>query len=456
MASSFTKLSEPLVSLLMVARNAAQHIDAALVSARRQTLRRIEIIVVDDQSSDATGEIIRYHAFQDPRVIAVRGHGKGLAAVRNLSIAAAAAPYAAVVDSDDILHPRHAEHLLDLARRSGADLAASNMIEFSADHPPTLFAQGEGWIAKRMIEHAQFFATGCLGRPGIQLGYLKPLFRLAALREHGLRYDLRLRIGEDWDLVERALAAGLTYAYRPEPTYYYRRHAASTSFRWTDADLAGLIAAERDRIRAEPAGTALSQARAERIASLENTLAHSQAVKHLKARHIGKALEQLLRRPRALQMLGASALEGLANRAAARKPRLAPVTEIAGAPHVLLCGEPLPGSLVAIAAALVQASGRELTRLTHAQLADPLVTARAGQGAAMVILAEEGLADAAAHAIGDGALFVAAAGTRHPLVGHFLDMQTFGSLLSLLPASARADNGLGWRERTRAVVGLGP
>lgn len=455
MASFYPDTAEPVVSLLMVARNAAQHIDAALISARRQTLRRIEIIVVDDQSSDATGEIVRRHAAQDPRVIAVRGHGKGLAAVRNLSIAAAAAPYAAVIDSDDILHPRHAEHLLDLAQRTGADLAAGNMIVFSADVPPTLFAQGEDWTAERTIDHAQFFATGCLDRPGIQLGYLKPLFRLAALRQHGLGYDLRLRIGEDWDLVERALAAGLTYAYRPEPSYYYRRHAASTSFRWTDADLAGLIAAERDRIAAEPAGTALAQAWAGRLASLENTLAHSQAVQHLKARRIGKALEQLVRRPRAFRMLGASVREGLYRRATARKLLPVPVTEAANAPHVLLCGEAVPGSPVAIAAALVTASGYKLTRLTRAQLTDPITTARAGQGAAMVLLAEEGLADAAAHAIGDGAPFVAAVGTCHPLVGYHLDAQTCGNLLSLLPTSALADNGLVWRERAQAVAGRG-
>ncbi|OYU75462.1 MAG: hypothetical protein CFE32_14220, partial [Alphaproteobacteria bacterium PA3] len=195
MAASFANPAEPLVSLLMVARNAAQHIDTALVSARRQTLTRIEIVVVDDRSTDATGEIIRRHAAEDPRVIAVPGHGKGLAAVRNLSIAAAAAPFAAIVDSDAILHPRHAEHLLDLARRTGADLAASNMIAFSSEAPATLFVDGEGWTGERMIGHAEFVATGRLDRPGIQLGYLKPLFRLAALRKHALGYDLRLRIG---------------------------------------------------------------------------------------------------------------------------------------------------------------------------------------------------------------------------------------------------------------------
>ncbi len=461
MAAAAPDPAAPLVSLLMVARNAAPHIDAALLSARRQTLARIEIVVVDDRSIDATGEIIRRHAAEDPRVIAVRGHGKGLAAVRNLSIAAAAAPYVAVLDADDILHPRHAEHLLDLATRTGADIAAANMISFSRETPAGLFAQGPGWTAERMIDHAEFVQSGRLGQEEVQLGYLKPLFRREALRQHGLTYDLRLRIGEDWDLVERALAAGLTYAWRPEPTYYYRRHEHSTSFRWRPEDLAALIAAERDRIAADAlaatgAPGALARARAERLAALEDTLAHCEAVGHLKDRRIDRALPHLLRRPRSFALLWHSLREGLGRRAAtaARRQRTAITAAETEAPHVLVCGEERPGSPVAIAAALVKASGCKLKRLTRAQLADPLTTARAGQGAAMVLLADEALADAAAHAIGDGAPFVAAAGTRHPIVQHFLDEQSCGNLLGLLPASALADNGLAWRKR--AAVAAGP
>ncbi|MCL9999369.1 MAG: glycosyltransferase, partial [Erythrobacter sp.] len=274
---------EPLVSLLMVARNAAAHIDAALVSCRRQSLAQIEIVVVDDGSTDATGAIIARHAAEDARVIAVRGHGKGLAAVRNLSITAAAAPWGAIIDSDDILHPRHVERLLGLARRRGADMAAANMISFGRDMSPALFASGPEWVQERMIGHAEFLESGRLDRPGMQLGYLKPLLRLEALRRHAIAYDLRLRIGEDWDLVERALAAGLTYAFSPEPTYYYRRHAASTSFRWTGGDLAALIAAERDRLaRGQP--RALIAARRARLGSLEDALAHCEAVGQLKSR----------------------------------------------------------------------------------------------------------------------------------------------------------------------------
>ena len=446
--------AEPLVSLLMVARDAAAHIDAALVSARRQTLRRIEIVVVDDGSVDATPAIIRAHAAADPRVIPVRGHGKGLAAVRNCSIAAAAAPYAAIIDADDILHPRHAERLLDLARRTGADMASANMIAFGTDMAPTLFAPDPPWRRERMIGHAQFAQSGRLGGTDVQLGYLKPMFRLDALRRHGLGYDVRLRIGEDWDLVERALAAGLTYAFRPEPTYYYRRHPGSTSFRWRPEDLAALIAAERDRIAAGGGDAALAAARGARLASLEDALAHAEAVAQCKARAPARALWPLLRRPRAIGLFAASAREGLARRAAALQTGRAASAPHEAVPRVIICGEPRPGSPIALAADLIAACGWEVRKLSPAELADPLATARAGEGAALVLIAEERLADAAAHTIGDGARFVAAAEVQHPLIDHHVEPHSCGDLLALLPATGLADAGLAWRGRAERVAEL--
>lgn len=442
----------PLVSVLMVARNAAAHIDAALASARKQTCSAIEIVVVDDQSTDATLQIIRRHAAQDPRIVAVRGHGRGLAAVRNLSITAAAAPFAVVLDSDDMIHPRHVEHLLDLIRRSGADLAAANMIAFSRTAPPTLFASGEPWQRERRIGHEEYWRAGRLNAQEVSLGYLKPIFRLDALRRVGLTYDARLRIGEDWDLAERALAAGLTFAYRPEPTYFYRRHAGSTSFRWRREDLAGLIAAEGDR----PAGReSLAQAQRARLGSLRDALAHCEAVSHLKAWQPGRALVHLLRRPRAAGLLWASAREGLSQRAATAFARRQRGTAAPDDPQfAILCGDPAPGSAVAVAAALLAASGCAVRQMTQAELADPLCAARAGHNAAMVLLADVAIADLAAFLIADGAPFVAAGAACHPLIDHRIDRHSTGDLLSLLPIGALADGGLPWRERSGLAQGF--
>ncbi|MBI1403131.1 MAG: glycosyltransferase [Porphyrobacter sp.] len=444
----------PLVSLLMVVRNGAAHIDAALASARRQTLRAIEIVVVDDKSEDATPEIIRRHAAEDSRIVPVPGHGRGLSAVRNLAMTAAAAPFAAVLDSDDILHPRHAEYLLELAERTGADIAAANMLSFTGDAPPQLFAPGEAWAGQRLIDRETFVRAGRLGGSEISLGYLKPLFRLDPLRRHGLGYDPRIRIGEDWDLVERALAAGLTYAYRPEPTYFYRRHPGSVSFRWREEDLAALIAAERDRPAAAK-GSALAAAQHARLASLEAERAHCRAVEAIKARHFARAAAELVRRPAALRLLARSLSEGLKRRTA-RFAAGARDVEGAAASHpvALLCGTPEAGSPVALAAALLAASGCAVRSLSRAELADPLAAARAGHGAALVLLASEDLADSAAYVIGEHATFVGPPGSRHPRIERVIDERSFADLLALVPLAALADVGLAHHEARGLAPGI--
>ena len=71
-----------------------------------------------------------------------------------------------------------------------------------------------------------------------------------------------------------------------------------------------------------------------------------------------------------------------------------------------------------------------------------------------MLLADETLADAAAYAIGDRALFVAAGNVRHPLVDHVITPQTSGALLALLPPSGQADNGLDWRARYDGAAGV--
>src|SRR3546814_2503148 len=101
----------PLVSLLMVARNSERFINEALLSARRQTLREIEIVVIDDGSTDATLDIASRHTQADPRVRVYPGPQAGLAAVRNCSLRRARAPWAAILDSDDLLQDRKSTRL---------------------------------------------------------------------------------------------------------------------------------------------------------------------------------------------------------------------------------------------------------------------------------------------------------------------------------------------------------
>lgn len=420
----------PQVSLLMVVRNGAVHIDAALGSARRQSLTDIEILVVDDGSTDSTCEIVRRHAAADPRVRLEAGPRLGLAAIRNRSLELARAPWAAILDSDDILHPRHVERLLALALRRGAPLAAANMITFGA-REAELFASGSPWASERIIDRTTFVHAGRLDQPGISLGYLKPLMRREALAAHGLRYDVRLRIGEDYDLVERALAQGLTYVFSPEPTYFYRRHAASTSHRLGRADLTALIAAEDERADAEQFGP-LAEARAARRRSLATALAHVELVADLKAGRIGPALGRMLRVPAAARLLAASAREGMVRRLDARRLARSPSGPGGARWSALLCGAPQPGSPAERAARLLARQGCDLRWIEDAVAADPVALARAGRGVSLVLLADQRQCEAAAFAIADGAPVVADRSIVHPLIDMALDPARPEELLSIV------------------------
>ena len=102
-------MTSPLVSVILIGYNDAVRIVRALDSLRNQTLRSIEIIVVDDASTDATVDVVSTIAAADPRVriIARTQNSGGCSAPRNDGLAAATAPWVMFCDSDDE-YERHA------------------------------------------------------------------------------------------------------------------------------------------------------------------------------------------------------------------------------------------------------------------------------------------------------------------------------------------------------------
>lgn len=95
----------PAVSVILPARDAVGTLPAALDSLRAQTLRDIEILVIDDGSTDATVDVARRASREDPRIGLLDGRGRGLVAALNLGIAAARAPLIARMDADDVSLP---------------------------------------------------------------------------------------------------------------------------------------------------------------------------------------------------------------------------------------------------------------------------------------------------------------------------------------------------------------
>src|SRR4051794_28482089 len=111
------------VTVIVPAYNAARTLAATLTSVRNQTHSALEILVIDDGSTDATPEIAHCAARDDPRLRLIRQPNRGVAAARNAGLAEAQGAYVAPIDADDLWHPRKIELQLDAARRVGEALA---------------------------------------------------------------------------------------------------------------------------------------------------------------------------------------------------------------------------------------------------------------------------------------------------------------------------------------------
>lgn len=111
----------PLVSVIMPAYNAELYIEEAIHSVLNQTVTDLELIVIDDYSTDGCHELAQEFAERDSRVTVLRNEvNSGVAVTRNRGIDLAKGEYIAFIDSDDVWHPEKLERQLTRMRESGS------------------------------------------------------------------------------------------------------------------------------------------------------------------------------------------------------------------------------------------------------------------------------------------------------------------------------------------------
>lgn len=237
----------PDVSIVIPAWNAAPFIGRAIASALRQDGVTVEVVAVDDASTDGTMAAIA--AFDDPRVRCLRlvANG-GPAAARNVALEMAHGRWIAVLDADDHLLPGRLEHLVGAAEANQLDIIADNPWIERATRDGTVRALMIPEILDHRLTHihlSEYLLGNRLFSRRTAYGYLKPLFRRSFLDRHGIRYDPTLRIGEDFHLVLAALALGGRCARHASAGYVYIARAGSISHRLSLVNATAMIEADR-------------------------------------------------------------------------------------------------------------------------------------------------------------------------------------------------------------------
>jgi glycosyltransferase involved in cell wall biosynthesis len=219
------KNDKPLVSVIIPVYNGAKFIGSAIESAREQTYTNLEIIVVDDGSTDETHSIIETHAAKDSRVRGIRQANGGVAKARNLAVAETRGEFVAPLDADDLWLPNKIERQVRQMLNAGDDTGLVYSWWASIDENGKVLDRSPRWMIEGNVLET-LIIINFTGNASV------PLFRKHCLEEAG-GYNEKLAASnaggcEDWEAVLR-VAAHYRLAVVPDILVGYRRQPGSMS-----------------------------------------------------------------------------------------------------------------------------------------------------------------------------------------------------------------------------------
>lgn len=211
-------ITPPRVSVIMPVRNGGRYLKAAVDSILCQTLADIELIAIDDGSTDETQAVLQRFAESDARVTLLSTGGDGIVAALNLGVSACRAPLIARMDSDDIAMPnRLSLQVALMAANPALAGAGSQAIRINAEGreigPFSVPADASSISDQLLLRNPFIHPTMILRKSAV--GAVGGYRSCCAYAED---YDLWLRLAERGALTNLA-----------EPTLWFREHASQTS-----------------------------------------------------------------------------------------------------------------------------------------------------------------------------------------------------------------------------------
>lgn len=234
--STLPPAPEVRASVVIPTYGAEETLVRAVESALAQTLRDIEVIIVDDASPDQSWPLIAGLMARDRRVRAVRNKtNRGKSISMNRAVSVARGRWLAVLDADDWYHPERLEVLIGAAERRHVQMVADNQVLYDARADRMV---GTAWPEGATTWKLSFddFLLGSNAYENFNLGMLKPVIRLDFMRKVGLGYEATARQGEDFFHLLQFYLAGGKALVCDTPYYYYTQPFGTISREWSHAE----------------------------------------------------------------------------------------------------------------------------------------------------------------------------------------------------------------------------
>ena len=183
-------MDEKLVSVIIPAYNIEDYIGRCLDSVLSQTYKNLEIIGIDDGSSDRTGEILDNYAKKDRRIKVIHKENGGVSSARNKGIEAAEGDYIGFIDGDDLIEPEMYKTLVDLLEEENADIAHCGYQMVFPDRIDYYHNTG-----KKKIQTTEEGLKDLLSGEMIEPGLVNKLYKKELIKN--CRLDETIKINED-------------------------------------------------------------------------------------------------------------------------------------------------------------------------------------------------------------------------------------------------------------------
>lgn len=209
------KITRPLVSVCMPCYNVERYVAAAIDCVLAQTLRPVEIIAVNDGSTDGTGEIL--DSYRDRGVRVIEQDNAGAAVTRNRGYAASSGEYVLFLDADDLIGPNHLQALAGALPEGTRHIAMAQWDRFTIDPSEAHFPlrstyrdlAGPEWLTLDWVDGGAMTQSGMFLIP-------RSLLQAAGC------WDERLSLIDDFEFFARIIAGSEGIRFAREARLYYR------------------------------------------------------------------------------------------------------------------------------------------------------------------------------------------------------------------------------------------
>lgn len=250
-----SEIKKPILSVVIPAYNAADCLDETLRTLENQSLKNIEIICVDDGSTDDTFGIAKRHEALDSRVRSIHQDNAGAGPARNKGFEFAKGDWVAFLDADDIYKPDFLNSMVEAATVAGADIAiceADSLVETTGEVKP--------WSRFPSFVKGNIFETSQDARHTFQVCNPVPfnkIFNAGFIRERGIKFQDTPN-SNDIFFTYAAIACSRKVAIVREPLVSYRisggasiqddffKHPTKAKCLCTQTALAGILSYCKD------------------------------------------------------------------------------------------------------------------------------------------------------------------------------------------------------------------